>query len=98
MTTLIDSQPDGILRGQTTLFYFGVKPLELGKIPVGSEFTCVYAPEGNRGWLCIRFMVLERDNHLKTGGRFFQVKAERTLEPHEIQHFERLLGSVGEER
>ena len=48
---------------------------------MGHEFTCVYTPVGNRGWRSIRFVV---------GEHGYRVKAERTLEPAEIAHFEAL--------
>lgn len=87
MSRLIAATPDGIqTTGKTTYFYYGVDPLELHALPLGAEFTCVYSPYGfERNWESVRFVVT------KVG---CQVKAKRTLEPHEIEHFQHLIAQL----
>lgn len=83
MASLIETEPDDLqFAGEQACFYFGVKAIDLSKLDIGAEFTCVYAPSGQQGWKSVRFMSSD-------GG--YTVKARRELEPREIEHFEALL-------
>lgn len=84
MAKLIETTPDGIqTTGSTTYFYFGVNPQALHSLPLGAEFTCVSSPYGfDDKWESVRFVVA------RTGLR---VKAKRSLEPYEVEHFKELI-------
>lgn len=83
MASLINTAPDSLqFAGAQPVFYFGVKAADLNKLDIGAEFTCVYGPSGQKGWKSVRFMSTDKG---------YTVKAERPLEPNEVEHFEGLL-------
>ena len=50
MASLIETEPDDLqFAGEQACFYFGVKAIDLSKLDIGAEFTCVYAPSGQQG-------------------------------------------------
>jgi hypothetical protein len=65
------------------LIYFDVKPRELNSLEPGSRFTVIYNPKETSAWHSVRVRVAEDGSYV--------VVADRQLEPHEIDHFERLV-------
>jgi hypothetical protein len=81
MASLIDKPPNGMTRGANfTLFYFGVKPLELSNLAERVRFTCVYLPTARNGWQLVRFEVVSNG---------FRVVGKSDSEQAEIEHFEK---------
>lgn len=87
MSSLLVTPASGIQRtAGFTIFYYGVAPDELHKLPAGHEFTCVYSPNTAHGWRAVRFRV--------SGQGGYEAAATRDLTPEEINHFEGLLIST----
>jgi len=85
MIDFLSTQPTAIKAGfGNTIFYYGVKPDGLSKLPTQSEFTLVYSPSQDCGWEAVHYRVLHTD-------KSYFVVDRRDLINNEIQHFERLL-------
>lgn len=79
------TQPTAIKAGfGNIIFYYGVKPDGLSKLPAQSEFMLVYSPSQDYGWEVVHYRVLHPD-------KSYFVVDRRDLTIGEIQHFERLL-------
>ncbi len=88
MIDLMLTQPTAIKAGfGNTIFYYGVKPNELSKLPTQSEFTLVYSPAQDYGWEAVYYRVLHTD-------KSYFVVDRRDLMIDEIQHFEMLLENL----
>lgn len=85
MSQLSQLQPNSIVTEfGFTVFYCGVKPQSMHRLPANSEFTLVFAPSDVQGWEAVRYRV--PDN--KKG---YYVVDRHSLLPDEISHFEGLL-------
>src|SRR5690349_1966627 len=85
MIDFLLTQPTAIKAGfGNIIFYYGVKPDGLSKLPAQSEFTLVYSPSQDYGWEAVHYRVLHRD-------KSYFVVDRRDLMINEIQHFQQLL-------
>lgn len=85
MNPLVQLEPSSIVTEfGYTVFYCGVKPQAVHRLPANSEFTLVFAASDVQGWEAVRYRV--PDN--KKG---YYVVDRHNLLPDEISHFERLL-------
>lgn len=90
MASLRETDPNDLqYAGKQAVFYFGTTAAGLNQLDIGSEFTCVYAPSGGKGWKSIRFVSSDKG---------YTVKAERVLEPSEVEHFDALLKQYEESK
>jgi hypothetical protein len=88
MIDIILTQPTAIKAGfGNVIFYYGVKPDGLSKLPAQSEFTLVYSPSQDYGWEAVHYRVLHTD-------KTYFVVDRRDLIIDEIQHFQRLLENL----
>lgn len=85
MIDFMQTRPTAIKAGfGNTIFYYGVEPHGLSKLPTRSEFTLVYSPSQEYGWEAVLYRVLHTD-------KTYFVVDRRALDNHEIEHFEQLL-------
>ena len=84
------TRPTAIKAGfGNTIFYYGVEPNGLSKLPTRSEFTLVYSPSQDYGWEAVLYRVLHSD-------KTYFVVDRRDLQSHEIEHFEHLLREMSQ--
>jgi hypothetical protein len=88
MTKLIGAVPSAIRHmTDSTLFYFGSQTADINQLPGKAQFEVVYSPSGSTGWEVVRYQWFEEKNGM-------MVLDRRSLEPDEIQHFERMLATA----
>ena len=90
LASLLTTMPDKIdfiSNSQYTFTFADGK--DVNALPIGSEYMMVYSNDGSRHpWNAIRFRVVPNPTGMSTS---LQVVDERSLEPHEIAHFEYLI-------
>lgn len=112
---LIERAPDGWVlvdvAGEPPAihFYFGVRPADTGKLPMGARFGVVYSPNHYvhpasplRPWYYVVFEVhLYKFRELRPLERSYKQVKRRQLRTYEVPHFEKMWTEImlmGKER
>ncbi|MCA0455513.1 MAG: hypothetical protein LCI00_16180 [Chloroflexi bacterium] len=85
MSPLDQLQPNSIVKEHgVTVFYCGVKPQAMHRLPANSEFTLIFSPSDVQGWEAVRYRI-------PGDKKGYYVVDRHSLLPDEITYFETFL-------